>query len=84
MEGLYWSEGFTLVPGLRRLRNPTLVIHGDYDVVPVEHVAQVAGAIPGARRECFANAGISRISRARRACAARWKSSLRAADFRRR
>ncbi len=56
MEGLYWSEGFTLVPGLRRLRNPTLVIHGDYDVVPVEHVAQVAGAIPGARlvvlREC--------------------------------
>lgn len=56
MEGLYWSEGFTLIPRLKQLRNPTLVIHGDYDVVPVECAAQIAEATPGARlvvlREC--------------------------------
>ena len=56
MEGLYWLEGFTLIPRLKQLRNPTLVIHGDYDVFPAEHAAEIAAAIPGARlvvlREC--------------------------------
>jgi proline iminopeptidase len=49
MEGLFWSEGFTLIPQLRRLRNPTLVIHGDYDWIPVACAAHIAEAIPGAR-----------------------------------
>jgi len=30
MEGLYWSEGFTIVPRLKQLRTPTLIIHGDF------------------------------------------------------
>jgi pimeloyl-ACP methyl ester carboxylesterase len=27
MEGLYWSEGITIIPRLRQLRTPTLIIH---------------------------------------------------------
>jgi proline iminopeptidase len=56
MEGLYWSQGFTILPELRQLRNPTLVIHGDYDFIPVPCAARIAEAIPGARlavlRDC--------------------------------
>ena len=39
---------YDLVPRLRRLDIPTLVIHGDGDVVPVEVAARIAEAIPGA------------------------------------
>ncbi len=49
MEGLYWSEGFTIIPALGRLRMPTLIIHGDYDFVPIECATHIAGAISGAR-----------------------------------
>jgi proline iminopeptidase len=43
------SNGFTLVPELMRLSIPTLVIHGDYDLIPIECAAHIAQAIPGAR-----------------------------------
>jgi proline iminopeptidase len=49
MQGLYWSQGFTLIPELRRLRVPALVIHGDRDFVPIEAAAHIVDAIPGAR-----------------------------------
>jgi proline iminopeptidase len=49
MEGLYWSDGFTIIPKLKQLRSPTLIIHGDYDFVPVECANHIADAIPGAR-----------------------------------
>jgi proline iminopeptidase len=56
MDGLFWSEGFTLLPELGRLRNPTLVIHGDYDWIPVPCAVHIAEAIPGAHlavlRDC--------------------------------
>ena len=55
-EQTWSSPGYDLVPRLRRLAVPTLVIHGENDFVPVELVAHVAEAIPGARlavlRQC--------------------------------
>jgi proline iminopeptidase len=57
MEGLFWSEGFTLIPQLQRLRNPTLVIHGDYDWIPVGCAAHIAEAIPGARLAVLQDCG---------------------------
>lgn len=56
-EGLYWSEGFTIVPELKRLRNPTFVIHGDHDFIPVQCAAHVAEAIPGARLAVLSDCG---------------------------
>jgi proline iminopeptidase len=45
----YLSEGYDLLPRLRELAVPTLVIHGDYDFVPVACAARIAQAMPGAR-----------------------------------
>jgi len=45
-----WSvPGYDLLPGLRRLAAPSLVLHGETDFVPVELAARVAAAIPAAR-----------------------------------
>ena len=48
--------GYNLLPHLMELRIPTLVLHGDYDFVPVACAAHIAEAIPGARlvvvRDC--------------------------------
>ena len=49
MQGLFWSEGFTILPQLKRLNNPTLVIHGDYDWIPLPCAVHIAEVIPGAR-----------------------------------
>lgn len=40
---------YNLLPQITRLRIPTLVLHGDYDFVPVACAAHIAEAIPGAR-----------------------------------
>jgi proline iminopeptidase len=61
IEDRLWDEtwgtkGYDLIPKLRELINPTLVIHGDYDFIPLETAAHIAQAIPGARlvvlKEC--------------------------------
>jgi proline iminopeptidase len=57
MEGLIWSEGFTLVPALRTLPVRTLLLHGDEDFVPVECARHIADAVRGARLEVIANCG---------------------------
>jgi proline iminopeptidase len=41
--------GYDLLPRLRNLRIPTLVITGDRDFIPVEIAQRIAQAIPGAR-----------------------------------
>ncbi len=50
------SSEYDLLPKLKRLSLPTLVIHGDYDFVPAICAAHIAQSIPGARfallREC--------------------------------
>ena len=48
-EQTWSSPGYDLLPKLRRLEVPTLVIHGEDDFVPVEVAAHIAEAIPGAR-----------------------------------
>jgi proline iminopeptidase len=48
-EQSWLTPGYDLLPKLRRLEAPTLVIHGDDDFVPVEVSAHIAEAIPGGR-----------------------------------
>jgi proline iminopeptidase len=52
-----WSlDGYDLLPKLRSLRIPTLVIHGDHDFIPSFVAEHIAGALPKARlvtmKEC--------------------------------
>jgi proline iminopeptidase len=45
-----WSrEDYDLVPQLRRLRVPALVIHGDHDLIPLDVARPIAAALPVAR-----------------------------------
>ena len=44
----YESAGYDLLPALTQLRIPTLIVHGDYDFVPVACATHIAEAIPGA------------------------------------
>jgi proline iminopeptidase len=48
-EQTWSSPRYDLLPKLRRLEVPTLVIHGEDDFVPVEVAAHIADAIPAAR-----------------------------------
>lgn len=52
----YESPDYNLLPALPQLRIPTLLVHGDYDFVPLACAAHIAEAIPGARlvvlRDC--------------------------------
>jgi proline iminopeptidase len=55
--GLYWVEGYTLLPQLAELRVPTLVIHGALDFFPVESSKHIADAIPGAQLVVIPDSG---------------------------
>ena len=48
-EETWSSPEYDLLPKLRRLAVPTLVIHGENDFVPVDVAAHVADSIPWAR-----------------------------------
>jgi proline iminopeptidase len=49
--------GYDLLPRLGRFRAPTLVLHGRTDVIPVDPMARIAAAIPGARFVVLADCG---------------------------
>jgi proline iminopeptidase len=49
--------GYDLLPTLARLRIPTLILHGDYDFVPLTCVTHIAEAIPGARLSVLHDCG---------------------------
>jgi proline iminopeptidase len=55
-EQTWFSNDYDLLPALKHLSIPTLVLHGDYDFIPVECAAHITAAIPGARlvllRDC--------------------------------
>jgi proline iminopeptidase len=48
-EDTWLREGYDLFPALGRLAVPTLVVHGDHDLIPAECARRIAAAIPGAR-----------------------------------
>ena len=45
----YGSAGYNLLPRLAGLRIPTLILHGDYDFVPLACAAHIAEAMPAAQ-----------------------------------
>ena len=49
MRDTWLVDGYDLLPRLRTLSIPTLVIAGDHDFIPVEIAAHIAQAIPNAR-----------------------------------
>ena len=52
----WMSPGYDLLPKLRRLNVPTLLIYGERDLFPLDGIRKIAEAIPGARlavlKEC--------------------------------
>ncbi len=48
MRDTWQVSGYDLIPKLRNLRIPTLVITGDHDFIPVEVAEHIAHALPGA------------------------------------
>jgi proline iminopeptidase len=53
----YESAEYDLLPMLTQLRIPTLVLHGDYDFVPIACAAHIAEAIPEASLVVLDNCG---------------------------
>lgn len=53
-----WQKpGYDLLPRVRALQIPTLVIAGDHDFIPVEFASHIAQAIPGAKLVVTKNCG---------------------------
>jgi proline iminopeptidase len=50
------SSEYNLLPQLKQLNIPTLIMHGDHDFIPIECAVHIAQAIPGTRfvllKEC--------------------------------
>ena len=56
-QGLIWSEGYSLLPRLAAVRAPALILHGDFDFIPIECAEHIAQAIPGARLAVLPDSG---------------------------
>jgi proline iminopeptidase len=57
IEETWLAEGYDLLPELKQVNIPTLVMHGEHDLVPVLCAAHIALAIPGARLVLMRDAG---------------------------
>jgi proline iminopeptidase len=57
MRDTWQVNGYDLLPRLRSLRIPTLVLTGDRDFIPVEISAHIAEALPNARFVTLKNCG---------------------------
>jgi proline iminopeptidase len=57
MRDTWQADGYDLLPKLRNLRIPTLVIAGDHDFIPGEIAVHIARAIPSARLVTLRNCG---------------------------
>jgi len=51
------AEDYDLLPRLRRLAIPALVIHGEHDLVPADVAKDIADAIPGSQFVVLASCG---------------------------
>lgn len=52
-----WSEGYTWLDSIRSITVPTLVIHGEGDLLPVAVARRITGEIRGARLVIIPHAG---------------------------
>ena len=57
MRDTWEAAGYDLLPRLRALRVPTLVIGGDHDFIPLEIAEHVAQALPNAKLVTFKDCG---------------------------
>jgi proline iminopeptidase len=57
MQETWLRPDYNLLPGLRRLSSPSLVVHSDHDFIPVECAAHIAEALSGARFVLLNNCG---------------------------
>ena len=57
MRDTWQADGYDLLPKLRNLSIPTLVISGDHDFIPGEIAVHIARAIPNARLVTLRNCG---------------------------
>ena len=57
MRDTWQMDGYDLLPRLRTLRVPTLIIAGDHDFIPAEIAAHIAQAMPNARLVTLKNCG---------------------------
>jgi proline iminopeptidase len=57
MRDTWQAPGYDLLPQLRSLRVPTLVIAGDQDFIPIKLAEHIADAIPGAELVAVQNCG---------------------------
>jgi proline iminopeptidase len=57
MNDTWSSNGYDLLPKLKRLRIPTLVIYGDHDIIPAATAARITQAIPNARMVTLKDCG---------------------------
>jgi len=57
MSDTWQKDGYDLLPKLRSLNIPTLVLYGDHDFIPSEIAMHIAGAIPNAQMVTFSNCG---------------------------
>src|SRR5260370_13592079 len=57
MRDTWQVDGYDLLPKLRTLSIPTLVISGDHDFIPGEIAAHIARAIPNAQLVTLRNCG---------------------------
>ena len=57
MEDTWGSPNYDLLPKLKSLKIPTLVIQSERDVIPAATAEHIAQAIPGARMVTLQNCG---------------------------
>jgi len=57
LEETWLSDEYDLLPSLKTLRVPTLIMHGEYDHIPIECAVHVAQAIPGSRFALLSECG---------------------------
>jgi proline iminopeptidase len=57
MRDTWQVDGYDLLPTLRNLKIPTLIISGDHDFIPPEIAAHLAQAMPNARLVTIADCG---------------------------
>jgi pimeloyl-ACP methyl ester carboxylesterase len=53
----YCTPDCNLIPALRRLTVPTLIVHGNQDIIPVDTAKSIQKAISGSKVVCLNDCG---------------------------